>query len=159
MIPSIQKYKKKSPNQETPLGFEEESKIKQLISGFKRKFKRLNKEAKYSGVYNNFWLWNTIFLNLAIAIILWAVIRTSYDALPQNIGVNIDNIRRYETVIDKSYIFSIVIVHVVFAFLFFAFGLKAQKRLNHLIIAAFFNFLVLGVFEFIGLRGYISYFL
>ena len=158
MIPSGSKKKNSPINRETPLGFDEESKIKQFTSLIRTRFKRINKEAKYSGVYNNFWLWNTIFLNLSLAIILGVYIKSKFGLLPELIGLNIDNVRRFDTVVSKSYLYSIVVAHLVFAVVFFGFGLKAEKRLNHLIIAAFFNFLALGLFEFLGLRSYINYF-
>ncbi len=150
---------KKNKTEQTSLGFEEESRFKTLKSSLLRKFKRLNKEAKYSGIYNNFWLWNVVFLNLAIAFILGILIFTNYSRLPQAVGITLDNIRRYDSIIDKEFLYGIVIFHVLVAFITLLFGIKAQKKLNHLIIAAFFNFAVLGFYEFFAIRDLIYYFI
>jgi hypothetical protein len=151
--------KKDDKAEQTTLGFEEDSALQVFTSNVKRRIKRLGQEVRYSGAYNNFWLWNIVFLHFTAAIVLGYLVYRYLPQMPDRLGVTIDNVRRYETIVSNEFLYFLVIFHVLCGVATLVFGLKSERRLNHLLIAAFFNFLVLAFYEFFALRDFIFYFL
>lgn len=143
---------------EISLGFEEENKLKVFLGKIKRNILRLGKETRFSGVFSNIWVWNLVFLHLTLSVVLLVLILKFYNSLPTYIGINIDDIEKLDTLINKQYLYIIVIFHIVLAVTPFLFGLKSGKKLTHLLVISFIYFCVLGVFEFIGLRNLLIYF-
>lgn len=144
---------------QVPLGLDGDSKIKTIEAKFKSSLKKSLKKIRYSGIYSNFWLWNVIFLNLSIAIIFLSLILKYYTKLPEEIGITTGNITRYDTIIDKQLLYFPIFLHILIAVITLIFGIKTQKKLNNIFVIAFFNLFVLSIFEFLGMKNVIGYFI
>lgn len=149
---------KKEEYKELPLGLEEKKDYFSLLKSFRKKFIYLNKEVKYSGIYKNFWLWNIVFLNFLSALIFAYLIHKNFSLLPEKVGLNLYGTEDFDTVFKKNSLYAISFIHVFIALITFAFSVKAQKRLNHLFIISFLNYLAISFFEFYALRNVINYF-
>ena len=141
------------------IGFKEDSTIVVAQSGLKKKFRLLEEQLRVSGFYTNYWMWNIVFLNLLVAFVLGIIIFISFGKLPSQIGFNVNNDSRFDTITPKEYLFLPVVVHLVILLGIFLISFRSQKKLNHLYMVLFFQQLVLAVFEFIAVRNLIAYFI
>jgi hypothetical protein len=155
---NLKKIQKEEVLIQQPLGLEEDSAIKIFLSKSKKKIGKLNTEAKYSGLYKNFWFINVVLLNLSIITVLYFFILKNYETLPSMVGINYNNAVGYDVMLSKSFIYFPVFLHIIVIIFAIFFAIKGQKKLNHLFIVSFFNILALGVFEILGVYNLINYF-
>ena len=149
--------KKERALKQESLGLEE-SRIKNIFPNLKHRFLKLGKEIHYSGIYTNFWLWNIIFANLAISLILFTLINRNYHLLPDKIGLNIDTLKGYDYIISKEVIYPPILIHIIISALTIIFVFRQGKKSNHLLIILLLNIFVLAFFEIKGITFLIDYF-
>lgn len=154
-----EELKKEDKVEEMPLGFEEESQVGLKLSKLKKNIFKVEKEILFSGILKNFWLWNIVFLHICLAVILLFLLHKYYSVLPNEIGINLDNSQRLDTLVNKSVLKYFVFIHLAIPVFTIAFAIKNQKRLNPLFVLAFLNYLVLGIIEFLALKDPILYFI
>ena len=141
------------------IGFKVESKLDITKRNLRKRFHFFVEELKVSGFYTNFWMWNFIFLNL-LGVFMFLVLIGKYNAtLPGLIGINTDSDWAYDITIPKSSLYFVPIFHVLIVIISIVFSIKSHRKLSQLYLAAFFQVLVLMIFEFLGVRNLIVYFL
>jgi hypothetical protein len=142
-----------------PLGLEEDSKLEVGLSRFKQRFFKAEKELKFSGVFNNFWLWNIVFMHFGTACILLFIYQKYASKLPPQVGINLDNNPTLDMLIDKSSLIYFILIHLFIPLISVFFVIRARRRLDHLLALSYFNYLILLIVEFMAFKGLIFYFL
>jgi hypothetical protein len=113
---------------------------------------------KLKNVNQNFWFWNLIFINISIITVLFYTVYKHLPNVRPDIGINLDNVRNYDTVVPQDFLYYILYGHLFFILVTILFAFRAGKRLNHLFIIASINLLLFGLFEFFALRDLLLYF-
>lgn len=158
----LSKSKKEEPISELKpleIGFKVESRFDSFRRNFRKNLILLQEELQVSGFFTDIWMWNLVFLNTLAAIVFWIIISLNISKLPESIGLNTNDDRYLDLIVNRNWLFLLPIMHIIFAVIFLFFGFKSQKRLNSLFISSFFQILVVVIFEFLALRSYIVYFL
>lgn len=144
--------------EELSLGFKENSHLQSFFTHLKKTLKEFNIKLQYSGVYSNLYLWNILLMNFIMIFLLSLLLVQNYKNLPQKIGINLDNVERFDTLIDKRLIFLLYIFHLILIGGAVYFVYKSNKKLNHLL---FLNVIYFGLFiflEYSGLKNFFIYF-
>lgn len=141
------------------IGFKVESKFEILRRELGKKVRIYLEELKVSGFFTDTWMWNLVFLNLLMFFISLILIINNIGKMQQDIGLNTNDDRYLDLVINKNFLYAIPLFHLVLAVGFLFFGSKSQKKLNHLFIASFFQILGIIGLELFALRDFIVYFI
>ena len=97
--------KSKEKLQPLMIGFDGDSQIDVAKSGIKKRFGILEEELRLTGFYTNYWMWNLVFLNILISFILGITVFFSFNSLPSDIGVNVNNDANLDLILDKQWLY------------------------------------------------------
>jgi hypothetical protein len=150
---------KKSEFKPLEIGFNVESRFDIFKRVVRKKYRFYIDEIKLSRFYTDAWMWNFVFLNLFSAFILIFIILHFNSQIPASIGLNLDNDRHYDFILNKEFLFILPFFHLIISSIVIFMSIKSQKKLSHLFVAAFFQISVLTVFELIAVKNFIVYFI
>jgi hypothetical protein len=154
----IKKSNKKEKFEQLEIGFVVESKFEIIKRELRKKTIIFVEQLKISGFFSNLTMWNLIFLNIILSITLSLLIINGYSDTNSEIGLNLDNDRTFDTVVNYSYLWIIPIFHIIFAILVAVFGSISQKKINPLFLSSFIHLIPFVVIELVALNNFIQYF-
>jgi hypothetical protein len=154
----IKKSNKKEKFEQLEIGFVVESQFEVIKRKLRKKTIIFVEQLKISGFFSNLTMWNLIFLNIILSIISSLLIINGYSDTNGEIGLNLDNDRTFDTVINYSFLWIIPIFHIIFAILVAVFGSISQKKINTLFLSSFIHLIPFVVIELVALNNFIQYF-